>query len=296
MPRFALTNRDNDVFFFFFVSSQHRRRRAMTVRMQATSAIPFCWSGYSSKINSHRVIDVVATQESRTQIGCIVVFAPVCVCVCLCGPEVASAHHWTLSYAMFNLHWYRMSRCEPTYSHVWLFRQQKELICKFFSSTFFSHHNSSIRSQITRFFFFFFSVSISFNGVCGIRCKLYRHRNREASRRKPWALRISCIHTISTVTDFSFYFVFYSFIHFVPFIQADWIVLGKAAGVGTMPLVFMVKRVSRAWRQHCCQSINLSFAATISITTGFLYLFMFGSVRPICVCRTRERSATCDAI
>lgn len=84
MPRFALTNRDNDVFFFFFVSSQHRRRRAMTVRMQATSAIPFCWSGYSSKINSHRVIDVVATQESRTQIGCIVVFAPVCVCVCVC--------------------------------------------------------------------------------------------------------------------------------------------------------------------------------------------------------------------
>lgn len=269
-----------------------RRRRTTAVRMQATSAIPFCWSGYGSKINSHHVIDVVVTQESRTQIGCIVVFASVCVCVSVYGTEVAYAHHWTLSYAMFNLHWYRMSRCEPTYSHVWLFRQQKELICKFFSSTFFC---TAILSFVPKsHVFFYFSVSISFNVFCGIRCNLYRYRNREASRRKPWALRISCIHTILTVTDFRYFFC--SFIRFVPFIQADWIVLGKADDVGTMPLVFMVKRVSRAQRQHCGnRSISRSLLQLQLLLCFFIYLFMFGSVRPICVC-AHARVATCNAV
>lgn len=89
---------------------------------------------------------------------------------------------------------------------------------------------------------------------------------------------------------FSFFF-FHSFIHFVPFIQADWIVLGKADGVGT--------DATRVYGQACIacltatlwHSINLSFAATITTMCFFIH-FLFGSVRPILCVRTRESSAT----
>lgn len=52
------------------------------------------------------------------------------------------------------------------------------------------------------------------------------------------------VHTILTVTDL--YFVLFSFIPIHSF--GNWIVLGKADVVGTMPLVLMVKRGSRASR------------------------------------------------
>lgn len=182
-------------------------------------------------------------------------------------------HHWTLSYAVVNLHWYRMSLREPTRVYLCLVGQhwpiaQKLINANFHLIQFFSSSSSfSSPSSSPRLRSFpnnnFFQIIWVYVIVCGIHCHCPLKSRSISSTRTVSSARF--MHTILTVTDLFLCF-FFVFIHSLRFIHsAIELVSGKADVVGTMPLVPMVKRVSRASRQ-LRGNWSITFAA--SITTG----------------------------